>query len=175
MVEDIRQTVLDRCSYGLYIVTSHLGHRLNGQITDALMQVTAFPPCVAISIAKNELTHEFISQSGVSAASILARSADLPFIGLFGFRTGRDFDKLSQVRHKIGRTGCPLVTENTVAVFEATVSQTVALSTHTMFIGDVLTGEIIDDAEILTYNHYTRVMKGKVPRNSPSYRAMSEL
>ena len=166
---DIRQTVLDDCSYGLYIVCSQLNGKLNGQITDALMQVTAFPPRVAVSINKDELTHEFIRDSGVFAVTILSRSADLPFVGLFGFRSGRDVDKLSQVEHKIGETGCPLVIENAVAVFEAQVIETVDLGTHTMFAADVLSGEIIADAPPLTYRYYKRNLKGKVSRNSPSY------
>ena len=35
MAAAVRQTALDKCSYGLYIVTSHLDGKLNGQITDA--------------------------------------------------------------------------------------------------------------------------------------------
>ena len=166
---DIRQTVLDKLSYGLYIVTSHLESRLNGQISDALMQVTAVPSRVAVSINKKELTHEFISNSGVFGVSILSRSADLRFIGLFGFRSGRDIDKLAQVTHTIGETGCPLVTQNTVAAFETKIIRSLDVGTHTIFVGDVLTGEIIADADILTYHYYTNVVKGKVSRNSPSY------
>jgi len=166
---DIRQEVLDRLSYGLYVVTSHCDGKLNGQISDALMQVTAFPPRVAVSINKDELTHEYISKSAVFAVSILSRSADMPFIGLFGFKSGRDVDKLSQIRHKIGRTGCPLVTENAVAAFEAEVRATLDLDTHTLFVADVVAGEVIEEARILTYRYYTDEMKGKVPKNSPSY------
>lgn len=166
---DVRQKVLDSLSYGLYVVTSHCDGKLNGQISDALMQVTAFPPRVAVSINKDELTHEYISKSGVFAASVLSRSASMPFIGLFGFKSGRDVDKLSQVEHKIGRTRCPLVTENAVAAFEAKVLETLDLDTHTLFIGDVLAGEILEDTEVLTYRYYTRNMKGKVSKNSPSY------
>ena len=163
------QQLLDNLSHGLYVVTSHLDVKLNGQITDALMQVTAFPPCVAVSINKNELTHEYISERGVFGVSVLGRSADMRFIGLFGFNSGRNIDKLSRVKHKIGETGCPLVTENTVAVFEAKVREAIDLDTHTLFVGDVLNGEIVNNAEILTYRYYTRTMKGKVSKNSPSF------
>ena len=169
MPVDMRQTVLDNLSYGLYIVTSHLDGKPNGQITDALMQVTAFPPRVAVGINKNELTHEYIAKSSVFGVSILSRSADMKFIGLFGFNSGRNIDKLSRVKHKTGQTGCPLVTENTVAVFEVKVREAIDLDTHTLFVGDVLSGEIVNDAEILTYRYYTRSMKGKVSKNSPSF------
>lgn len=170
MTQDIRQTVLDRCSYGLYVVTSHAGGKLNGQISDALMQVTAFPPRVAVSINKTELTHEMIMQSRVFSASILAQSADLPFIGIFGFKSGREIDKLSQVNHRIGQTGCPLVLDHTAALFEATVRDTVDLDSHTVFVGDIVSAELLqENAPILTYRYYTTNLKGKVPKNAPSY------
>ena len=168
---DTRQDVLDTLNYGLYVVTSHLDGRLNGQITDALMQVTAVPPKVAVSISKNELTHEYIDASGVLAVSVLAESTPMAFIGLFGFRSGRDVDKLSQASHRVGANGCPLVLENTVAVFEGSVIDRVDLGTHTLFIADVTAAEMLTTAKPLTYAHYTQNMKGKVPKNSPTYHA----
>lgn len=168
---EMRQTVLDNLTYGLYIVTSHFDGKLNGQITDALMQVTAFPPRVAVSINKSELTHEYITQSGVFGVSVLGRSADLKFIGLFGFNSGRNIDKLAQVKYKIGETGCPLVTENVVACFEAGVLNALDLDSHTLFTADVLNAETVSDGDILTYRYYTQNMKGKVSKNSPSYHA----
>ena len=110
MTLDIRQKVLDGCSYGLYIVTSHNGEgKINGQLSDALMQITAFPPKVAVSINKSELTHEYITKSGVFAATIISRKADMKFIGLFGFKSGREIDKLSQAEYKKGTTALRLL------------------------------------------------------------------
>lgn len=168
MMADIQST-LDCCSYGLYIVTSHSNGKLNGQISDALMQVTAFPPQTAVCINKSELTHEYIKESGVYAVNILNKSADLPFIGLFGFKSGRDIDKFSKVKHKIGETGCPVVLENTVSTFEVKVTKEIDLGTHTMFIGDVVNAEQIKDSEVMTYSYYKTNLKGKTSKNSPSY------
>jgi len=39
-------------SYGLYIVTSHDGSRLNGQIINTAIQVTSDPPRVAVIITR---------------------------------------------------------------------------------------------------------------------------
>ena len=65
------------------------------------MQVTATPARVAISMHKTELTHEYITQSKVFAVATIKQSVDLPFIGLFGFKSGRDIDKLEKVKYKI--------------------------------------------------------------------------
>jgi len=74
-------------SYGLYIVTSIRKGRYNGQIVNTVLQVTSEPPRVAVTINKNKLTHEFISNSKVFGASVLDTSAPMTFIGLFGFRS----------------------------------------------------------------------------------------
>ena len=50
-------------SYGLYIVTSKDGEKINGQIVNTVIQVTSDPPRVAVIINKKNLTHEFIMSS----------------------------------------------------------------------------------------------------------------
>ena len=56
---------LHKISYGLYVVTSKNDSRLNGQIANAVIQVTSEPPTIAVSINHNNLTWEFIKSSRV--------------------------------------------------------------------------------------------------------------
>ena len=158
-------------SYGLYIVTSHDGSRLNGQIINTAIQVTSDPPRVAVIINKNNLTHEFITKSRTFAISVLDDSATLKFIGLFGFRSGRDIDKLAQASHKLGLTGCPLVTEHALSVLEAQVISDIDLGTHTIFIGDTIGSEVIKVGRPLTYQFYHENLKGKSPPAAPTFNA----
>lgn len=158
-------------SYGLYIVTSHDGSRLNGQIINTAIQVTSDPPRVAVIINKNNLTHEFITKSRTFAISVLDDSATLKFIGLFGFRSGRDIDKLAQASHKLGLTGCPLVTEHALSVLEAQVISDIDLGTHTIFIGDTISSEVIKAGRPLTYQFYHENLKGKSPPAAPTFNA----
>jgi ferric-chelate reductase [NAD(P)H] len=123
-------------SYGLYIVTSLDGNRLNRQIVNTVIQVTSDPARVAVIVNKQNLTHEFISESGLFGVSVLDESAPMTFLGLFGFRSGRDVDKLSQVQFKIGGIGCPLVLEHALSVLEAKVIDQIDLGTHTIFSND---------------------------------------
>ena len=48
---------LHKLSYGMYIVGSHKGNKLNGQIANTVFQITSEPPTVAVSINKSNLTH----------------------------------------------------------------------------------------------------------------------
>ena len=156
-------------TYGLYVVTSHHDGKLNGQIANTVFQVTAEPPRVAVSINKENLTHAYISQSGVFAVSILDEPTPIAFIGLFGYRSGRDVDKLSRVTFKMGASGCPIVTENTISVFEVRVRQQVEVGTHTIFLGDVTGGEVLQEERPLTCAFYRDYKKGKHPKSAPTY------
>ncbi len=156
-------------SYGLYIVTSLDGQRLNGQIVNTVIQVTSEPARVAVIINKQNLTHEFITRSGVFGVSVLDESATMTFLGPFGFRSGREVDKLSQVQYKIGVTGCPLVVDHALSVLEARVIDRIDLGTHTIFIGDTVNAEVLKEGRPLTYRYYQEFLKGKAPAAAPTY------
>jgi len=169
MLSGLNRQVFTQISYGLYIVTSHLGGRLNGQIVNTVLQVTSEPPRVAVIINKNNLTHEFISQSKVFGASVLDTTTPMTFIGLFGFKSGRNEDKLAKAGHMVGSTGVPLVTDHCLSVLEARVIDEVDVGTHTLFVGDVLGAEVLRGGEPLTYAYYHSHLKGKSPKNAPTY------
>ncbi|MCX5783088.1 MAG: flavin reductase family protein [Elusimicrobia bacterium] len=171
MPEQTIHSALSDLSYGLYVVSSFDGEKLNGQLANSVFQVTAEPAKMAAVIHKNNLTHEYISKSGVYSVSALAEGAPMTFIGLFGFKSGRQADKFSQVKFKKGASGAPLVLEHTLSAFEVKVTQSVDVGTHTIFIGEILSGEILADGKPLTYEYYQRVMRGKTPRNATTYKS----
>ena len=160
---------LHKIGYGLYVVSSIKGDRINGQIATTVFQVTSEPPTVAVRINKNNLTHEFIKESRVFVASILAQDTPLSFIGRFGFKSGRDMDKFEGIGYKRGETRAPVVTDNTLAYLEARVKQDVDAGTHTIFIGDLVEAEVLKEGEPMTYAYYHLVKRGSTPRTAPTY------
>ncbi len=160
---------LHRLGYGLYVVCSRKKDKFNGQIANTVFQVCSEPPVIAVAINKNNLTHEFITESGVFTASILSRDTPLSFIGHFGFKSGREIDKLKGINYKIGETQAPLVTDNTIAYLEAKVMQQVAVVTHTIFIGELVAADILREDEPMTYAYYHQVKRSTIPKASPSY------
>lgn len=74
--------------------------RMNGQVVNTVIQVTSEPRIIAVIINKRNFTHEFIVKSKVFSASVLKESAPMKFLGTFGFRSRREFDKLSNVSLK---------------------------------------------------------------------------
>ncbi len=160
---------LRKLSYGMYIVASHEGDKLNGQIANTVFQITSEPPTVAVSINKQNLTHEYINNSKVFSASILCQTTPLPFIGGFGFRSGRDTDKLKGLNYKVGITGSPIFLDNTTAYLEAEVIQDIDAGTHTIFIGKVVAAEILTEEPCMTYEYYHLIKRGTTPKTAPSY------
>ena len=169
MSPDLERRAFRDLSYGLYIVTSQDGDRLNGQLANTAIQVTSDPARVAVIINKKNLTHEYISKSRVFGVSVLEESAPMKFFGPFGFRSGRDIDKLSRVQFKQGDTGCPLVTEHALSVLEAKVIDEIDLGSHTVFIGDIVNAEVLKEGPPLTYRYYHEHLKGKTSKNAPTF------
>jgi flavin reductase (DIM6/NTAB) family NADH-FMN oxidoreductase RutF/rubredoxin len=156
-------------SYGLYVVCSRKGQKFNGQIANTVFQITSEPPTLAVSINKNNLTHEFIRESRVFVASVLSQDTPLSFIGHFGFKSGRDMDKLVGINFKTGETGTPIITDNTLAYLEARVIQEIDVGTHTIFIGELVGADTLRSGEPMTYDYYHQVKRGTTPKTAPSY------
>jgi flavin reductase (DIM6/NTAB) family NADH-FMN oxidoreductase RutF len=122
-----------------------------------------------VIINKKNLPHEFIVKSRVFGVSVLEESAPMTFFGPFGFKSGRDFDKLAKVTFKRGGTGCPLNTEYSLSVMEAEVIDRIDLGTHSIFVADVISSEVVKTGRPMTYHYYHEHLKGKSPRNAPTF------
>jgi flavin reductase (DIM6/NTAB) family NADH-FMN oxidoreductase RutF len=155
-------------SYGLYIVSTVLEDRLNGQVADAVMQLTAEPICVAACLHKNNYTAELLMRSKKFSVSVFSEDVPLPFIGNFGFRCGREHDKFLHCNYRMTENGLPIVTEYTVAAVEAEVIDIVDVHTHRLFIGEVRSAQVLSENAPLTYADYHKIKKGKSHANAPS-------
>ncbi|MCX6003745.1 MAG: flavin reductase [Chloroflexi bacterium] len=160
---------LFKLSYGIYVVCSKDGDKMNGQIANTVIQVASEPAIIAVAINKKNLTHEYISKSGVFTASILAQDTPLSFIGNFGFKSGREINKFEGINYKTGETGTPIVTDNTLAYLEVKVTGQLDAVTHTVFIGEVVGAEVIKEGEPMTYAYYHEIKRGSTPKTAPSY------
>lgn len=162
-------TALYSISYGLYVITSREGERLNGQIANTVFQISNEPPTVAISINKQNLTNEFIRNSGLFAVSVLAEEVPLTLIGQFGFRSGRDTDKFAGLAYGTTAAGLPYPEEGVLAYLEARVVREADAKTHTIFIGELTGAEVLRKGSPMTYAYYHRVKKGITPPAAPTY------
>lgn len=158
-----------KITYGLYVVCSRNQNKVNGQIVNSLFQVSSDPPTIAISINKNNLTHDYIETSKVFTVSVLSEDTPMKFIGTFGFKCGRDTDKIKGVSCKIGKTKTPIILENSIAYFEAKLIGQINAETHTIFIGRIIDGDILSEDKPMTYDFYRVIKGGLSPKNAPTY------
>ena len=161
---------LFKLSYGMCILSSKKNGRFNACIVNTVFQLTPEPPMVAVSVNRECLTHEYITDSKVFTVSILSQQAPKSFIGRFGFRSGRDIDKFEQVNHKMGQTGAPIILDNTVAFLEAEVTESIDIETHTLFIAKIVACQTLDEnAEPMTYAYYRDIKHGRTPKTAATY------
>ncbi|HHW41376.1 MAG TPA: High molecular weight rubredoxin [Syntrophomonadaceae bacterium] len=147
-------------SYGLYVVTSRKGERINGQTANTVFQISSEPPTVAVSINKNNLTNEFIREGGFFAVSVLAQDAPLSLIGQFGFKSGREVDKFAGIPYRTTGNGLPYLTDHVLAYLEARVIREVDAGTHTIFIGELTGAEVLREGNPMTYAYYHQMKRG---------------
>ena len=156
-------------TYGAYVIGSGRADKLNAQIANTLFQITSEPSIVAVSINKSNFTHDFIRESKVFTASVLAQDTPLTFIGRFGFKSGRDINKLEGVGYKLGETKAPVILENAISYLEVKVDKEVDVGTHTIFIGEVVAAEVLNEKACMTYAYYRQVKRGVTPKTAPTY------
>lgn len=160
----------NKVSYGVYIATSMFEDKFSGCVITTLMQITAEDkPKMSIAVNKCNFTNELIRKSGKVNVSVLSEDANMLLIGKFGFRSGRDFDKLEGTEHVIGNNGIPCVTEMANSYFEASVIGEVDAGTHTIFLLEALESVAISDKPSMTYDYYHKVVKGKTPKTAATF------
>jgi len=161
--------VLHNIGYGMYIVASNKGDSLNGQIANTVFQITNEPVAVAVSINKQNLTHEFIEKSGKFSVSILSEDTPLSFIGKFGFKSGKDGDKFKSLNFKRLASSCPVVMDNALGYLEAKVINKLDCGTHTLFLGEMVESEILKAGTPMTYAYYHQVKRSTTPKTAPTF------
>lgn len=160
---------LYKISYGLYIITSKKGDRFNGQVANTVFQISNDPISIAVSININNLTNEFIKESKLFTVSVIAQDAPLSLIQRFGFKSGRDIDKLKGINFRLGSKDVPYITDYTLAYLEADVIEEVNAGTHDIFIGRVKDAGVLKEGLPMTYAYYHEIKKGGVPETAPTY------
>jgi flavin reductase (DIM6/NTAB) family NADH-FMN oxidoreductase RutF/rubredoxin len=159
-----------KITYGLFIVSSGDTVKGNGFISNTVFQVTAEPPQFAVACNKKNFTAGLITQKKAFSVSILEQDTSPDILGRFGFKSGRDFDKLEGMSVKYGETGVPIVLNASIAYFECILVNTIDTGTHLIFIGELVQSVLLDKSkDPLTYLYYRQVRKGSAPANAPTY------
>lgn len=156
---------LNSLGYGLYIVTTNDGTKDNGCVVNTVSQVASSPLTVTVSVSKENYTHNTVKKTGKMNVNCLTESTPFSVFENFGFKSGRDTDKLSHTSTWRGENGLLFLTDNVNAIFSLEVRDYVDLGSHGLFICDVTAAFDISSETSLTYAYYHKNIK---PEAKPS-------
>ena len=167
----IDQTAMFAMSYGLYVVSAEADGLKAGCVVNTAVQVTADPIRLSVAVHKDNVTAGAIARAGAFAVTALDQTADMPYIGNFGFRSSDTYDKFATYRTAVSEVGSPYCPEHVCAVYGCRLIDTVDVGTHCLFIGEVEQAELLSGEPPLTYAYYHSTLKGKTPPKASSYLA----
>ena len=154
-------------SYGVYLCTAWNEGNPTGCVANSAMQITSEPATIAVSINKKNFTHKCISETGYFAVTVLSEDCDPKLIGKFGFTSGKDTNKFKGVPFTVrGKLPVP---DGGKAYFSCKVVNVLETETHTVFLGEVLDADVLNQGVPMTYAYYHKVLKGKTAANAPTF------
>lgn len=158
MNNKINPTALFNIGYGLYIVTAKDGNKDNGCIVNAVTQLTDKKLRVAVTINKQNLTHDMVKNTGLLNVNCLTEETPFEIFEYFGFQSGKNVEKF--VSPNLDRSENGLVTlPYTNSFFSLKVEQEVDLDSHTLFICEVTEAKVLSDKPTMTYTYYHKNVK----------------
>ena len=152
---------LYQLTYGVFLLSTKAGEKVNGCITNTCIQVANSPTRVAISVLNTNYTCDLIKESGIFALSLLDNTCTFQTIKHFGFQSGRDVDKLDGLTLPTDVNGVPYLAWQTTAVISCKVLESTDLGSHTLFIAEVVDAKLLNDNAPLTYADYQANVKPK--------------
>ena len=158
--------ILYDLSYGVYVVGAMDGKRPVGCIANSVMQITSSPAVVAVSLNRDNFTNVCVQRTGLLSVSVLGQDCDPSVIGTFGFQSSRTADKFPTVEFSL-KGGVPVL-EESVGYLVLRVIGSYETNTHTVFFAEMTDGARYGGTP-MTYAYYHAVIKGKSPKNAPTY------
>ena len=112
--------------------------------------MTSAPPRISVAVNKENVTSGVISSAKAFALTVIDQTADMLYIGNFGFRTSSDYDKFAKYETRETALGKEF--------FRAMAAAS-----------EVEDAERLSGETPLTYDYYHKVLKGKTPPKASSY------
>ncbi len=163
----MNKSALYQLSYGVYVVSTWDKGRATGCTANSAMQITSSPATIAVSINHDNYTNQCIQDTGKFAISILGEHTDPSVIGTFGFYSGRDTNKFEKVE-PVMKSYMPVVPD-ACAYIVCELIDKLETTSHTVFLGKVVDADVLKKDDPMTYAYYHNVIKGKSPKNAPTY------
>lgn len=161
--EDV--SALFNIGYGLYIITSNDGRRDNGMICNTVIQLTSDPIRILVSINKSSYTHDTVKAAGIMNVCPIVEGAPFSVFERFGFKSGRDADKLEGYAVQRSKNGLAVPAEQINSYMSLSVESYHEVETHGIFICSLRECGRTNDEPTMSYAYYHAQVK---PKRKPS-------
>jgi len=163
----MNKEILKKLSYGVYAIGTMDGERPTGCIANSVMQITSSPMTLAVSMNHDNYTHDCMEKNETFSISVLSEHTDPSVIGTLGFQSGKDVNKFDTLAYDmiedlpVIKDSCGYLICKIIGKLETT--------THTIFLAEIIEGNLCDEDKEMTYAYYHQVIKGSSPKNAPTY------
>lgn len=150
---------LFKLTSGLFLLVAKTD-KDNACIINTVLQVTSSPVRIVIVVNKNNYTHDMIKETGIFNVSVLSEDAPMDLFKRFGYASGRDKDKFEGF-DSVSRldNGLLYLTKYSNACLSGKVIEEKDLGTHTLFIADVTSANVLTESTSVTYDYYQKNIK----------------
>lgn len=139
----LQKTISTYIPQGVFIVTSKMNEKINGMTAAWVSQVSFRPKLLAVAIAPQRYTYEFIKNSGIFCINTLGKD-QIDLAKHFGFKSGRKVDKFENVAYTYSLNGCPVL-KDAIAYFECQFMGEFEVGDHMIVIGEVTDHRILKE------------------------------
>lgn len=169
MSDKINNSALFNIGYGLYVVTAKNQNKDNGCIVNTVTQLTSNKLLVAVTINKQNYTHDMVKETGIMNVNCLTEETPFAIFEYFGFQSGRNVDKFVSEHLNRSDNGLVILPDYSNAFISLKVEQEVDLDSHTMFICEVTEAKVLNDKPTMTYSYYHANVKPKPEKKAKGW------
>ena len=141
--------ILKKITQGMYVLTTTGG----GCVVDAVSQVSGGDsPLIAVAVMKKNYTNELLKKNSKFSLSVLSKTVNPEIIKTFGFNSMRDINKFESIE-TIEVEGVNVI-KDSLGYMVCEIIDSIDNDTHTLFIGRLVTSELYDDSDAMSYQYY---------------------
>lgn len=157
-MEKAWQDVLDRFHYGIYLVTIAAPEGYNGMIASWVTQCSHEPPCIAVAIRKNRLSHKQILETKKFCVNVLPRESAAM---IQQFKIEDWTNKFRTCSYHLSPNGLPVL-DDCIGFLDCQLEHTIDTGDHAFFIGRIIAGAMknIGKTVTLSTDDYDGVYRG---------------
>ena len=164
----IDKSAIFNISYGLFVLVARQGEKDNACIINVAQQVASDPLQIAISVNKQNLTHDMVLRTLKFNLCPLSEEATMKPFQHFGFQSGRSVDKFAECATELRTDNGLLYLPKFInAVISCVVTKSIDLGSHTLFIAQVMEARRLSDSSSITYAFYQQHIKPKTEAPMP--------